>query len=47
VEEIRRHARLSLTQLSDLLRRIDRADPYEIRIAPTLTALAEQVDRYT
>lgn len=47
VEEIRRHARLSLTQLPDPLHRIDRADPYEVRIAPTLTELAEQVDSYT
>jgi len=29
------------------LRRIDRADPYDVRIAPALTELAEQVDLHT
>jgi nicotinate phosphoribosyltransferase len=47
LEDVRRYARLSLTQLPAPLRRIDRADPYDVRIAPALTELAEQVDLHT
>lgn len=47
LEEIRRHARLSLAQLPDPLRRIDRSAPYDVRISTALTELAHQVDRHT
>ena len=47
LEEIRRHAESELAQLPDTLRQIDPAAPYEVRIAPALAELAQQVDLHT
>jgi nicotinate phosphoribosyltransferase len=43
--DIRRAAAAQLTQLPPLLRTLDQAPPYEVRIAPSLQELAQALDR--
>ncbi len=45
--EIRRYTAAQLAQLPDRLRTLDQAQPYEVRIAPALKDLADELDRRT
>jgi len=47
IQEVRAEAQVALAELPDALRRLDRAAPYEVRIAGALEELAQQVDRDT
>ncbi|MBI4003085.1 MAG: nicotinate phosphoribosyltransferase, partial [Nitrospira defluvii] len=47
LEELRKHAEVSLSQLPDPLRQLGIAAPYEVRIAPSLAELAQKVDLQT
>jgi nicotinate phosphoribosyltransferase len=47
LEEVRRQASFSLTQLPDAVRRLDDCVPCDVRISQSLQDLVKSVDRYT